>query len=70
MLTIVIVGIVVFVAYLVSLRLHPYRKCRWCAGSGRHFGSLFKYAQRPCRHCGGAGRRLRYGRSATGGTSG
>jgi DnaJ-class molecular chaperone len=47
--------------YLVSLRMHPFRRCHRCAGTGKHFGAFFAYSQRPCRHCGGNGRRPRYG---------
>lgn len=56
-----ILALIALVAYLVSLRLHPNRACRACKGTGRHRGSVFKYAQRSCTSCGGNGRRGRLG---------
>jgi formamidopyrimidine-DNA glycosylase len=47
--------------YAASVRIHPFRRCRWCAGTGKHFGSIYVRAHRPCRHCGGVGRTLRFG---------
>ena len=49
-------------AYLISLVIHPYRRCWWCDGSGRHLGLVFRYSRRPCRHCGGLGTAVRLGR--------
>ena len=46
---------------LVSVRLHPYRRCRHCRGLGKHFGRVFGFAHRPCRWCAGLGRKLRLG---------
>ena len=31
-----LIGIIVTGGWLVSLRVHPYRKCRHCGTSGRH----------------------------------
>ena len=47
--------------YLLSLRLHPLRRCGSCSGGGRHFGAIYTYAQRRCRNCDGSGRRERLG---------
>jgi DnaJ-class molecular chaperone len=58
-----LIAILVLLAggYLVSLRLHPYRKCRSCKGTGRNWGSIYKYSLRACSSCGGNGRRARLG---------
>jgi hypothetical protein len=53
--------VIVAVVYLVSLRIHPLRKCRTCKMTGRHFGGMFTYSMRPCRRCRGSGRRDRLG---------
>jgi hypothetical protein len=47
--------------YRVSVRLHPYRRCRRCRGVGKHFGAVFGFAMRPCRGCAGLGRKPRLG---------
>lgn len=52
---------VLFGGYLVSLRVHPLRKCPVCKMTGRHFGAVFTNTYRRCRHCGGTGRRDRLG---------
>jgi DnaJ-class molecular chaperone len=58
----VIVLIVLFaVLYLISLRVHPFRGCPACGGTGRHRGSLFNSSYRQCRRCGGSGRQNRQG---------
>lgn len=61
MLPLVIIAVLIVAGYLVSLRVHPYSRCRACKGGGRHWGSVYKYAQRPCRSCGGSGRHDRLG---------
>jgi hypothetical protein len=53
--------VIVAVVYLVSLRIHPLRKCPTCKMTGRHFGGMFTYSMRPCRRCRGSGRRDRLG---------
>jgi DnaJ-class molecular chaperone len=68
---IIIIGIIAAVGYFISLRIHPLTKCRLCNGGGRHFGSVYTYAQRRCRKCGGSGRLDRLGtRLFLGGTGG
>jgi len=57
----IIVIIILVVGYFISLRIHPLTKCRLCKGTGRHFGSMYTYAQRRCRKCGGNGRVDRLG---------
>ena len=58
---IILIGVIVVVGYFISLRIHPLAKCRVCRGGGRHFGSVYTYAQRRCRKCGGSGRQDRLG---------
>jgi len=48
------------VAYLVSLRLHPWRPCRACRGSGKTRDRIWKPASGTCPKCRG-GRRPRLG---------
>jgi hypothetical protein len=47
--------------YLVSLRIHPLRKCPTCKMTGRHFGDVYTGTFRRCRRCDGSGRRDRLG---------
>ena len=53
--------VIVVGGYLISLRIHPLRKCPVCKMTGRHFGSVFKSNYRRCRKCGGSGRLDRWG---------
>lgn len=57
----IVILAVVFAVYLISLRLHPWRRCRPCGGTGRHVGAVFTYSSRLCHFCGGNGRRARLG---------
>ena len=57
----VLIFAVFFVGYLISLRIHPLRKCPVCKMTGRHFGGVFTYAYRRCNACGGTGRKDRWG---------
>ena len=68
---IILIVVIVAVGYYVSLRIHPLTKCNVCSGGGRHFGTVYTYAQRRCRKCGGSGRKDRLGvRLFLGGTGG
>lgn len=59
---IIIIGIIFLFGYYLSLRAHPFTKCRICNGGGRHYGaSPYSYAHRRCRKCGGSGRKERLG---------
>jgi hypothetical protein len=60
-LTLGAVAILILVGYLASVYLHPFRSCRWCKASGKHWGAIYAYSHRPCVHCGGSGRRPRFG---------
>lgn len=52
---------VAVVGWVLSLWLHPNRRCRRCRGTGKHFGSTFTSAFRLCTSCGGNGRQKRVG---------
>lgn len=53
-------AVVASVAYAVSLRLHPWRPCRACRGSGKTRDRFWKPATGTCPKCRG-GRRPRLG---------
>jgi hypothetical protein len=57
----IILAIIFALLYYVSLRTHPYTKCRVCDGKSKHYNTIFPEAFRPCRKCGGSGRRERIG---------
>jgi DnaJ-class molecular chaperone len=59
--TLIVPALIVVIGYLLSLRLHPWHKCRRCRGRGHHTGAVFKYSRRACTSCGGNGRRARLG---------
>lgn len=58
---IVILGILVVVSYYLSLKMHPFTKCKFCNGSGKHYGTTYANAHRRCRKCAGTGRKDRLG---------
>jgi hypothetical protein len=58
---ILIVVAICVVGYMVSIWLHPQKRCRLCNGSGRHRGAIFTYSSRRCRSCNGARYKLRFG---------
>jgi DnaJ-class molecular chaperone len=59
---IVIIGIIFLFGYYLSLKAHPFTKCKVCDGRGRHTAAgLYSYAWRRCRKCGGSGRKDRLG---------
>ena len=58
----VLLALVLWVGgYLISLRVHPYTRCRRCGGDGKHHGRLYPRAFRACPGCRGTGRRPRLG---------
>ena len=61
MTALIIIALILGAGYLVSLRIHPLRRCPVCKSTGRHFGSVYTYAHRRCRACGGYGRKDRLG---------
>jgi hypothetical protein len=55
-----LLGAVLWTAgYAVSIRLHPFKVCRRCEGTGKHRGAWFTNAYRACDRCGGTGRERR-----------
>jgi hypothetical protein len=58
---VMIAGLGMFVAWAVSLLLHPYTVCGSCKGTPRSYGSIATRSFRLCPSCGGTGRRLRLG---------
>ena len=67
----VLIIVIIAVGYLVSLRIHPLRKCPRCNMSGRHFGAVFPGSYRRCRKCQGRGQLDRVGTQVFyGGTKG
>jgi hypothetical protein len=59
---IVIIGIIFLFGYYLSLKAHPFTKCKHCNGRGRFNGTgLYSYAHGRCRKCGGNGRKDRFG---------
>jgi hypothetical protein len=51
----VAIGLAYGAAYLLSVRMHPWRPCRRCGESGKHRGRLFRRSFRACDRCGGTG---------------
>jgi len=49
--------------YAVACAVRPYRRCRWCGGTGKR-RSVSGRSFRVCRWCSASGRRLRLGRRA------
>ena len=62
MAALILIVLIAGAGYLISLRIHPLRRCPMCkATPGRHFGSVYGYGYRRCRACGGTGRKDRLG---------
>lgn len=47
--------------YAASLRIHPWRPCRSCDGSGKSRDTVWKKTFGTCKACGGRGRHPRLG---------
>ena len=61
---VILLGVIVLVGYLISLRLHPFGSCPACRNrraAGRHHGSVYTYSHRRCRRCDGTNRQERWG---------
>jgi hypothetical protein len=54
-------GVVLVVAWQVSLRTHPWTTCPKCKGAPRTYHPLFRRFFGLCSRCGGSGRVLRRG---------
>ena len=60
----IVLGVLVAIGYLISLRLHPFTRCPACRGlgtPGRPRGYFYGYAHRRCRRCAGTNRQERLG---------
>jgi hypothetical protein len=55
-----IIGAAAAAGWYISLRRHPYTRCRWCGGTSRNAGST-RNRWGTCKHCGGTGKRERFG---------
>jgi len=60
-LVLIVLAIAWMGSYWISLRLHPFTKCRTCGGSGRHKGMFATHGSRACANCGGSSRVPRLG---------
>jgi hypothetical protein len=61
----VVVGVIAFAGYAVSVRLHPRVRHRGCNGTGEIKGRIFGWTFRRCPNCDG-GRMLRAGNAVAG----
>jgi hypothetical protein len=62
MAALILIVLIAGFGYLVSLRIHPFRRCPACTKTpGRHWGGVYTYGYRRCRACGGTGRKDRLG---------
>jgi DnaJ-class molecular chaperone len=61
MTALIVIVLIAGTGYLISVRIHPLKRCPACKSTGRHFGSVYSYAHRRCRACGGTGRKDRLG---------
>ena len=61
MATLIVIALIAGAGYLISLRIHPLKRCPVCKMTGRHFGAIYSYGYRRCRACGGTGRKERLG---------
>ena len=58
----VLMVVLLAIAYLISLWLHPHTMCRRCGGTGKVGGGLmFAYARGFCHKCGATGLVPRFG---------
>jgi DnaJ-class molecular chaperone len=58
---VLLIAAIAGIGYVMSLRMHPFTRCRTCNGGGRHRGLIYGGATRACGHCGGNGRVQRLG---------
>ena len=61
MTALIVIVLIAGAGYLISVRIHPLKRCPMCKSTGRHFGGVYTYAHRRCRACGGTGRKDRLG---------
>ena len=61
MAALIVIALIAGAGYLISLRIHPLKRCPVCKMTGRHQGAIYSYGFRRCRACGGTGRKNRLG---------
>jgi DnaJ-class molecular chaperone len=61
MAALIVIALIAGGGYLISLRIHPLKRCPVCKMTGRHRGAIYSYGYRRCRACGGTGRKDRLG---------
>ena len=61
MTALIVIALIAGAGYVVSVRIHPLKRCPMCKSTGRRLGSVYPYAHRRCRACGGTGRKDRLG---------
>ena len=61
MTALIVIVLIAGAGYLISVRIHPLKRCPVCKSTGRHIGAVYGYAHRRCRACGGSGRKDRLG---------
>lgn len=59
----ILAGLAAAGLYLAACWIWPFRRCRWCKGTGRSRSPTGR-AWRECRHCRGTGAKVRAGRKA------
>jgi hypothetical protein len=58
----ILTGVILAAAYVVSLKVMPQKRCRWCKGSKvREDRQFWRGAIGTCWVCGGSGKRIRWG---------
>jgi DnaJ-class molecular chaperone len=58
---IILIVVVGFIYYRLSLKSHPFTACKACGGRGRFYHPFFPDAFGLCKKCGGNGRQKRLG---------
>lgn len=54
-------AVIAAAVYAASLRIHPWKPCRSCKGSGKSRDAMWRTAFGTCKSCGGRGRKPRAG---------
>ena len=59
-------GLLWFIGWRVSLRIHPYTACKVCKGNPRDYGAIYRGSFSQCSACAGSGKQLRHGTDVAG----
>ena len=57
-----VLTLIIFGGYVISLMLNPWVKCSKCHGKPKSQGWFYSYAHHICSKCGGSGQQPRLGR--------